>query len=563
MQKLQFRTIKMTSGKAAMLKAVPLALALSFGNLAYADAEPAQTIQTMETSAAESMLERYGVTDELLKLGLSSLTYGDQQVEHVQRSIEIDGEKHESEVFLVQSTDNRGNIDLRIKYDQAKLDAEEDVIAKIEAITKIEYRLKDYMDSYDKSSVVINEINPNHVEISFNYSKYGLPQDIAYFRFMQVKLTLIDGKASTMQITNNGKTFEYDDYRVSEYVQEITFDNLVNGKTVVKEKSIQAKGQKGKKPVNYQAKLRPVAFYDDMLGVMVMDQELLTTVSDPRIREEKVDLDRIFPILGDFVRQRGIDVPLPFGFSVAYRNQDMNVGFNSFDIMGLNLDEFFDPESSIGTVNAESYSLRADINILPFWNVFGYIGKVNVDAVVDAHYTGKMKDVFEEKLGVIGGKLACNAVASQGVDLCSPGDVNVPLHLDYDLVGVGTTLSIGYKEFFASVTASYSVTRLEGNDNWGDGILTIQPMLGYQFLDYRAQVFIGAEYQGLKPTMEGNLGYIDALGRDFTYNVGVELNKWAYLVGFNKQIGKNLNFTALYNKGETRSAITLNLGYRF
>lgn len=563
MKKLQFRTIKMTSGKTAMLKAIPLALALSFGNQAYADTDLPQTTQIVEADAALSVMERYGITDELLKLGLSSLTYGDQMVEHVQRSIEVDGEHRESEVFLVQSTDNSGNIDLRIKYDQAKLDDEEDIIAKIEAITKVEYRLKGYIDSYDKSSLKVNEISPNHVEISFNYSKYGLPQDIAYFRFMTVKLTLIDGKASTMEITNNGKSFEYGDYRMTDYVQNITFDTLLNGKTIVKQKTIQAKGNKGKKPVNYMVKLKPVAFYDDMLGVLVMDQELLSSVSDPRIREEKVDLDRLFPILGDLVRQQGIDVPLPFGFSVAYRNQDMDVGFSDFNIMGLNLNEFFDPESSIGTVNAESYSLRADINILPFWNVFGYIGKVNVDAVVDAQYTGKMKDVFEDKLGVVGGRLACAAVASQGVDVCSPSEVNVPLHLEYDLVGVGTTLSVGYKEFFASVTASYSQTRLEGNDQWGDGILTIQPMLGYQFLDYRAQVFIGAEYQGIKPTMEGNLGYIDALGREFTYDVGVELNKWAYLIGFNKQIGKNLNFTALYNKGETRSALTLNLSYRF
>ena len=174
-----------------------------------------------------------------------------------------------------------------------------------------------------------------------------------------------------------------------------------------------------------------------------------------------------------------------------------------------------------------------------------------------------MKDVFEDKLGVVGGKLACSAVAGAGVDLCSPGEVSVPLHLDYDVAGIGTTLSVGYKEFFASVTATYSATRLEGQDNWGDGILTIQPMLGYQFLDSRAQVFVGAEYQGLKATMSGNLGYIDALGRDFTYDVGVELEQWAYLVGFNKQIGRNYNITALYNKGETRSSFTINFGYRF
>ena len=564
MQQHQFHTFKMTLGKNTVLKAIPMALALSIGDLAFADTALPKGAKTVDPDAAPSVMERYGITDELLKLGLSSLNYGDQMVEHVQRSIEIDGKHRESEVFLVQSTDNRGNIDLRIKYDQTKLHKEDDdVIAKLEAITKIEYRLKDYMDSYDKSSLKINEISPNHVEVHFNYSKYGLPQDIAYFRFMHVKLTLIDGKASTMEITNNGKSFEYDRYHVTDYVQTIAFDTLPNGKTIVKQKTIQAKGRKGKKPMNYMVKLKPVAFYDDVQGVKVMDQDLLTAVSDPRIREEKVELDRMFPIMSDLVRQQGIDVPLPFGVSVAYRNQDMDLGFSTFNVMGINLDEFFDPESSIGTVNAESLILRGDINILPFWNVFGMIGKVNVDAVVDADYTGKMKDVLEDKLGTIGGKLACEAAASLWLDICSPGEVSVPLHLEYDLVGVGTTLSVGYKELFASVTASYSQTRLKGQDQWGDGILTIQPMVGYQLLDYRAQIFVGAEYQGLNPRFEGNLGYIDGLGRDFTYDVGVVLNKWAYLIGFNKQIGKNLNLTALYNTGETRNAFTLNLGYRF
>ncbi|WP_220757344.1 porin family protein [Shewanella colwelliana] len=560
MTKMHSLSVSKTSIGKTMLKAIPLTLALAFAHAAYAD--EIQFVTQAPSVAQQNVFERYGISDEILKLGLSSLSHGDQLVEHVQRRFDVGGDVTESDVFLVQSTDRNGNIDLRIKYDESKLDSKEDVIGNIEKITKIEYRLKNYLESFDKSSVIVNELSPEVVEISFNYSKYGLPQDIAYFRFMRVKLTVINGSATQMEITN-AKPYDYEGYRVEQYSQKIEFTTLANGKTVIESKQIEATGNKGQRAVNYSSTIRPVAFYDDELGTIVIDQGLLSTVSDPRIREEKVDLDRLFPILGDLVRQQGIDVPLPYGFSVAYRNQDMNVGFDSFDIMGLNLDEFFDPSSSFGTVSAESYTLRADINILPFWNVYGVVGKVNVDAVVDAQYTGKMKDVFEDKLGVVGGKLACSAVAGAGVDLCSPGEVSVPLHLDYDVAGIGTTLSVGYKEFFASVTATYSATRLEGQDNWGDGILTIQPMLGYQFLDSRAQVFVGAEYQGLKATMSGNLGYIDALGRDFTYDVGVELEQWAYLVGFNKQIGRNYNITALYNKGETRSSFTINFGYRF
>jgi len=563
MKNMHSCSVRNISIGSTMLKAIPLTLALAFANLANAAyADETLFVQQTQSEAQQNAFERYGISEEILKLGLSSLSHGDQLVEHVQRRFDVGGEVTESDVFLVQSTDHNGNIDLRIKYDQSKLDSKEDVIGSIEKITKIEYRLNNYLESYDKSSVIVNEISPEEVEISFNYSKYGLPQDIAYFRFMRVTLTVINGKASQMEITNS-KPYDYEGYRVEQYSQRIEFTTLINGQTVMKSKLIEASGNKGKREVNYSSTIKPVAFYDDELGTMVIDQDLLTTVSDPRIREEKVDLDRLFPLMGDLVRQQGIDVPLPFGFSVAYRNQDMDVGFSRFDIMGVNLDEFFDPASSIGMVNAESYSFRADMNILPFWNVFGLVGKVNVDAVIDAQYTGKMKDVFEDKLGVVGGKLACGVVASAGSDLCSPAEVHVPLHLEYDVAGIGTTLSVGYKEFFASVTATYSKTRLDGQDNWGDGILTIQPMLGYQLLDYRAQIFVGAEYQGLKATMSGNLGYIDALGRDFTYDVGVELDQWAYLVGFNKQIGKNYNITALYNKGETRNSFTINFGYRF
>ena len=105
--------------------------------------------------------------------------------------------------------------------------------------------------------------------------------------------------------------------------------------------------------------------------------------TDPRMLEASVKLDRVFPLMGDMVRRQGIDLPLPFGVSVAYRNQDMDIPMTDYVIGGVRLNDLFDPEDSIATVKAESLSIRGDVNILPFWNVFGYVGKVNVDANVD------------------------------------------------------------------------------------------------------------------------------------------------------------------------------------
>jgi hypothetical protein len=504
------------------------------------------------------LFDKYGISRDLPKLAISSLVQGEHLVEHAHRTIQIGDNVRDSSVYLVKNTDNKGNIDLRIKYNPEQLDKNEKVLDEIEAFTRTEYRLRNYAESFDPSSVRAKADQNGNVTISFNYSKYGLPQDIAYFRFLSVDIELVNGEPKRMVITND-KPFTYSKYQVDTYHQEIQFQKLESGKIVIASKHIEIVGSSKNKPLKIVSALKPVAIYEDDMGVQVLDEERLSEVSDPRMHEASVKLDRTFPLMGDMVRRQGIDLPLPFGVSMAYRNQNMNIPFTDFVIDGVRLNDLFDPEDTVGIVNAESFNIRGDVNILPFWNAFGYIGKVNVDAHVDAGYTGEggqyIKDKLNDRLPGLGDKF-CDSMSA----LCNRGRVNVPLHLEYDLRGVGTTLSVGYKEFFASATGTYSQTRLKGVDDWGDGIVTVQPMLGYQLVDYRAQLFVGAEYQGLDSRMDGRVKSGDI---EFDYDIGVELNQWAFMTGFNKQIGKNYNLTMLYNKGETRDALTLNLGYRF
>ncbi|WP_153446672.1 hypothetical protein [Vibrio algicola] len=558
MRKLAHTTILLT----ALISSV-----VSFGGLSAEQPQTSAGIQTYSEIMAhgQEVFNRYGISDDLPRLGLSSLTAGEHLVEHVERTITIGDQVRKSRVFLVKDTDEKGNIDLRIKYNPSELDEQDDAISEIERNTRTEYRLRDYAQSYDPNSVTATDLANGTSIVSFNYSKYGLPQDIAYFRFMRVEFLVKDGVPQRMTITN-AKPFEYEGVRVEQYRQTITFSTLESGKLILSKKAIDITGTQKNKPVHVTSITEPVALYSEEHGVDIIHQTLLSEVSDPRIREVSVKLDRIFPLMGDIVRRKGIDLPRPYGVSVAYRNQNMNIPFNDFVLDGVRLNELFDPEDSIGTVKAESLSIRGDINILPFWNVFGYIGKINVDAKVDAEYTGAAGEFIRDKLNQLPtlpgrpglGDKFCDS-ESYGL-LCDTGRVGIPLHLEYDLRGVGTTLSVGYREFFASVTGTVSQTRLKGTTEWGDPIATIQPMVGYQLVDYRAQLFVGAEYQGLEPRMDGHVKTGDI---EFDYDIGVDLNKWAYVVGFNKQFGRNYNLTFMYNKGETRDAMTLNFGYRF
>ncbi|ASJ41251.1 hypothetical protein RAL01_000797 [Vibrio vulnificus] len=543
------------ASKTSSLTVLASALMLTTPTFSFA-AEETTYREVMEQG--RELFDKYGISRDLPKLAISSLAQGEHLVEHVHRTVQIGNEARDSSVFLVKNTDSKGNIDLRIKYNPKELDKNEKVLDEIEAFTRTEYRLRNYAESFDPSSVRAKEDKNGNVIVSFNYSKYGLPQDIAYFRFLSVDIQIVNGEPKRMVITND-KPFTHHIYNVDTYHQEIRFQKLDSGKLVIASKHTEIVGSSKKKPLKVVSTLKPVAIYEDDIGVQVLDEKHLNEVSDPRMQETGVKLDRTFPLMGDIVRRQGIDLPLPFGVSMAYRNQNMNIPFNDFVIDGVRLNDLFDPEDTVGIVNAESFSIRGDVNILPFWNVFGYVGKINVDANVDAAYTGEggqyLKDKLNDRLPGLGDKF-CDGLSA----LCNRGRVNVPIHLEYDLRGVGTTLSVGYREFFASVTGTYSQTRLKGLDDWGDGIYTVQPMLGYQLVDYRTQFFVGAEYQGLDSRMDGRVKTGDI---EFDYDIGVELDEWAFLAGFNKQIGKNYNLTMLYNKGETRDSLTLNLGYRF
>ncbi|WP_284203909.1 hypothetical protein [Psychromonas marina] len=509
----------------------------------------------------KAIFTKYGIADDIPKLGLSSLTQGQHLVEHVKRSVQIDEQISQSEVFLVQNTDEKENIDLRIKYNPVNLAKEEDVIEHIQDNTRTEYRLRDYIQSYDDKSVKAVELENGHVEISFNYSKYGLPQDIAYFRFMRVKIDVKDGQPLSMVLTNS-QPFTYDKYTIHTYHQKIIFKTLPSGKVLIKRKSTVLDGEtKKNKTFKLTTITTPVAYYDDD-EITVLDEKLLLEASDPRMREARVKVDNLFPLMGDMIRRKGIDIPKPYGISVSYRKQEMEFAFTDFNVLGIDFNDLFDPSKSIGTVSAESLVLRGDVYILPFWNIYGLFGKIKVEANVNADYTGKAGDIIKDKLN---DKLTGlgDAFCKEVTFVCEQGNLNIPLQLQYDVVGFGTTLAVGYREFFASVTGTYSMTRLEGNSEFSEGILTVQPMLGYQLVDYRTQFFVGAEYQGLKPYTSGTIDSVEVNGEKFNFNVGIDLEKWAYLVGVNKEFGKNYNVTVLFNKGETRTAGTVNFGYRF
>ncbi|WP_406611269.1 hypothetical protein [Agarivorans sp. JK6] len=530
---------------------IKAALLSSFMFSATAFAEHEDT-SNLENANEFSELRDLNIPEHLPGLALSDLGQTEHFVEHVTKRFTGKHGTETTEYFLVHSTDLKGRMNLNIRYKEESLKHRKGLLKEIEKLAMTEYKLRQYASTYDKSSLQVDQNNDGSATVSFNYSKFALPQDLAFFRFMQVKMTVRNGLVKEMVITNN-QPFKHDLGRVNKYRQVLKLEVLDTGEYVIKHKEVNATGTCKGHACELDMEIKPVAFYDNAAGAIIKDQQLLSEMSDPRVREENVKLKNVLPFFGDTLRRKGIDLPKPYGFSMAYRGQETNFDFTSFSVFGLSpalLETFFDPEKTHAVVNTESFTLRGDAYILPFWNVFGLVGKLNVDADVQAHFKG-----IDQCFGLVVGEKCL------GEYIYVPsGDFNVPIHLEYDLLGAGTTLSIGYKNLFASLTGTVTKTKMNGADDWGGSIFTAQPMLGYQFQQQRAQVFIGAEYQGYDDYMTGTVRF---QGIEMDYNVGIRSQRWAGLVGFNKELDKNFNITGIVNIGKDRTAATLNVGYRF
>ena len=87
------------------------------------------------------------------------------------------------------------------------------------------------------------------------------------------------------------------------------------------------------------------------------------------------------PIWGRAACERGYVLPRPFGISFGYMHQDQPFDVNDVFVNGIDV-----KTPGVAVVNEvqneeSTYILRLDAWILPFWNVYGLLGRTNGQAV--------------------------------------------------------------------------------------------------------------------------------------------------------------------------------------
>lgn len=131
--------------------------------------------------------------------------------------------------------------------------------------------------------------------------------------------------------------------------------------------------------------LHPVSPSLAQLSFPVLEEDFLDEEAQPEEIEKPIEpITRMVPIWGEKVREKGFDLPLPFGIGanlvfmdqgIKLRNVKVGIGDPTVEIRG--------PAFSDARAHDRANTARLDVWLLPFANIYGIFGYINGETELD------------------------------------------------------------------------------------------------------------------------------------------------------------------------------------
>ncbi|MDO6684615.1 MULTISPECIES: virulence protein [unclassified Agarivorans] len=260
---------------------------------------------------------------------------------------------------------------------------------------------------------------------------------------------------------------------------------------------------------------------------------------------EAEQYDAYFPIWAQEAIDLGHKLPKPYGFSINYMSMSQPLIVDSVAFSGLGdvIDNLVGVDGSHAIQESETLTLRGDVWVLPFLNVYGLLGQTKGSSVANVQVN-----------------LAGNPIGPAF-------DFN--LEFSGITYGAGTTLVGGIDNWFALLDVNYTNTDLDILDGEISTIV-VTPRVGYRWETggRDIQVWGGAMYQNVEQTFSGNLDDIGInlppplpSGGKFTVTQHLE-ERWNALIGGQMSLTEHVDALLEVGFGK-RSSFMLGLGYRF
>lgn len=455
---------------------------------------------------------------------------------------------------------------------------------------------------YDPKSFRVRQVDESHEIISFRYDKARVPSSLRWLTFLQGEVHVIDGVLDRIEFTAE-KTIERDGVRNRDYRSTVGFgavdefggyvidwteekftlrhkrkwvplhtwgrmlkyrhsesgelawqhapDELFVNKPTASQPAIAHTDAPSAPPEAPQTSPRvPVApSGDDVLDYVVVTSQTRQEITDEFDSAETVRLDlrRKLPFFADDVRKLGFELPKTYGVGLIGLWQNVDIDLFDVTVGGISVVEdipLIDALGSKFSSNISSLQLRGDMWILPFLNLSVVGGNLQTDTDVTLRFTPTFQKIYKLKTGE---------------DL--PEFVDFPSKTTAQTLGFGLTTGLQYENliFTASATYAWALTNeTESKIN----TLILLGMVGYDFGDLGMQVLTGVQYQKTDRMVLGRLYPADRAD-PVEFGIGIDIEETMFLLGINKDIGRNWNLNAFGGLNGTRSSFMAGFGYRW
>ena len=455
---------------------------------------------------------------------------------------------------------------------------------------------------YDPTSFRVREIKEGHEVISFRYDKERVPSSLRWLIFLVGDVHIIDGVLNRIEFTAE-KTIERDGVRNRDFKSIVGFgavdepggyvidwmeeqfslrfkrkwvqlhtwgrmlkyshsefgeiawraapDELFVDKpsatpiAIAHAESLKTPAEREATPLDGQTPLDE----DDVLENIVVTSRTRQEITDEFDAAETVRLDlrRKLPFYADEVRKLGFELPKTYGIGVIGLWQNADIDLFDVTVGGISVVEdipLIDALGSEFSSKITSLQVRGDMWILPFLNLSVVGGHLETDTDVTLRFTPAFQKLYKLKTGE---------------DL--PEFVDFPSSTTGSTLGFGLTTGLQYENliFTASGTYAWALTNeTESKLN----TLILLGMVGYDFGDIGMQVLTGVQYQKTDRMVVGRL-YPEGRPDPVEFGIGIDIEETLFLLGVNKDIGRNWTFNAFYGVNGTRNSFMTSFGYRW
>ena len=284
---------------------------------------------------------------------------------------------------------------------------------------------------------------------------------------------------------------------------------------------------------------------EDQQNMALMPQVTGNSITEPVREEESKRWTSFLPLMADEVEKRGIELPLPFGisFNSVLLRREVEVKEVAAAINGppQNVDDYISIDTTTSVATA---ALRLDAWLLPFLNLYVLGGYVQNEPDLQLNFSLPP---------LIPGN------DPREFSIHSKGD------LDGSVLGFGTTLVGGYKDFFISLDVNRTFADLGGMFDEEIDVMLYTVRTGWrgQVGNAMMNVWVGGMYWDAEREIAGR---IPLQGGD-TLNFSVlqePLDPENYTVGMNVEISRSLQLVLEYGFNfDDVNMLTCSFAYRF